>query len=73
MSLDIAERWADIDKLLSRSGPSAAVGFEPDTPDNGAVSIDENLLNLSNTHKFNFKDHNSLEILYDVLKWKIYY
>eukprot|EP00029_Vermamoeba_vermiformis_P003971 TRINITY_DN14506_c0_g1_i1.p1 TRINITY_DN14506_c0_g1~~TRINITY_DN14506_c0_g1_i1.p1 ORF type:complete len:438 (-),score=174.41 TRINITY_DN14506_c0_g1_i1:96-1409(-) len=36
MSLEIAERWADIDKLLSRSGPSAAVGFEPDTPDNGA-------------------------------------
>jgi len=39
MSLEIAERWADIDKLLSRSGPSAAVGFEPDTADNGAVNI----------------------------------
>jgi ubiquitin-activating enzyme E1 C len=36
MSLEIAERWADIDKLLSRSGPSAAADFEPDTPDNGA-------------------------------------
>lgn len=54
MSLEIAERWADIDKLLSRSGPSAAAGFEPDTPDNGAVSINENQEFVCTSHKFIF-------------------
>lgn len=54
MSLEIAERWADIDKLLSRSGPSAAAGFEPDTPDNGAVSAKQNLILLWDAHKFIF-------------------